>query len=269
MPEILWGPTFGAVHIITLAVAIIINLILYSWLSRSSRKVQIITLFFLSLSGIAAIVYNLIAFGSPWENLPLHLYSLNAILLPIAVLTRKELISNLLFIWSIGSYIALAFHTSEGMAQVNLFSLSFVCYYFPHVLCAGIPMLLLALKLVDKSYKAIKPSLIITVACYTAIHFVNVAINSGLIGPGNIEVNYMSSIAPSNSALQLLWMVIPSAYWYMILIVPFILLYVGWWFLPEILEHTKNTKIRRAKLKAIDEYYDEYKEEYIEEIIED
>ena len=269
MPEILWGPMLGLVHIATLVAAIIINLVLYAWLSRTSRKTQVIMLFFLSLSGIAAIVYNLVAFGSPWENLPLQLYSLNAILLPLAVLTRKKGICNLLFLWSAGSYVALIFHAAEGMADVNLFSWSFVFYYFPHVLGAGIPMLLLSLKLVEKSYKAIKPSLIITLACYTIIHFINVAINSGIIGPGNIDVNYMSSMAPSNSVLQLFWMIIPSEYWYMILIVPFILLYVGWWFLPEILEHTKHTKIRRAKIRAINEYYDEYEEEYIDEIIDD
>ena len=155
MPEILWGPTFGAVHIVTLAVAIIINLILYAWLSRSSRKVQIITLFFLSFAGIAAIIFNLVTWGRPWEYLPLHLCSLNAMLLPFAVLTRKKWACNLLLLWSLGSYIALILHTTGGMDQTNIFSLPFVFYYFPHVLEAGIPILLFALKLVDKDHKTI------------------------------------------------------------------------------------------------------------------
>ncbi|MBR3845589.1 MAG: YwaF family protein [Clostridia bacterium] len=268
MPEIIWGPMFGTVHIVTLVVAVLINVALYFALSNASRKTQVITLFFLSFAGIAAIIFNLVTWGRPWEYLPLHLCSLNAMLLPFAVLTRKKWACNLLLLWSLGSYIALILHTTGGMDQTNLFSWSFVFYYFPHVLEAGIPILLFALKLVDKDHKTIKSTLIITFACYTAIHFINVAINSGLIGPGDIQVNYMFSITPNNPLLQLFWMVIPSSYWYMLLCIPVILLYLGWWYLPELLEYRKHRSIRRAKLKAIDKYYKEYEEEYIEEIIE-
>ena len=90
MPEILWGPMFGALHIATLVIAVLINVALYFALSNASRKTQVITLFFLSFAGIAAIIFNLVTWGRPWEYLPLHLCSLNAMLLPFAVLTRKN-----------------------------------------------------------------------------------------------------------------------------------------------------------------------------------
>ena len=183
MPEILWGPMFGTVHIITLVVGILINVALYFLLSRLSRKTQIAILFVLSFAGIVAIIFNLVTWGKPWEYLPLHLCSLNAMLLPFAVLTRKKWACNLLLLWSLGSYVALVLHTTGGMDQTNLFNWPFVFYFFPHVLEAGIPILLFALKLVEKDYKTIKSTVIITFICYTAIHFVNVAINSGLSAP--------------------------------------------------------------------------------------
>ena len=243
MPEILWGPMFGTVHIITLVVGILINVALYFLLSRLSRKTQIAILFVLSFAGIVAIIFNLVSWGKPWEYLPLHLCSLNAMLLPFAVLTRKKWACNLLLLWSLGSYVALVLHTTGGMDQTNLFNWPFVFYFFPHVLEAGIPILLFALKLVEKDYKTIKSTVIITFICYTAIHFVNVAINSGLIGPGDIQVNYMFSVTPNNPLLQLFWSVIPAPYWYMLLCFPVIVIYLGVWYLPEFLNRKKNAKI--------------------------
>ena len=55
----------------------------------------------------------------------------------------------------------------------------------------------------------------------------------------------------------------------MYLIIPAFMLYLSWWYLPEMLDHRRKTKGLRRKLKAIEEYYDEYEEEYIDEIIEE
>ena len=79
-----WG-CFGIVHIATLVLAVVIIAGLYFALRRASRKAQTIVLGILSFSGIAAIIYNLVTWGSPIEYLPLHLCSINAILLPIVV----------------------------------------------------------------------------------------------------------------------------------------------------------------------------------------
>ena len=217
-----WG-TFGTTHFVTLIAAIALIFAIYVWLHDESRRKQIVVLFFLSLSGIAAIIYNLVAWGTPWEYLPLHLCSLNAMLLPYAVLTRKKWACNLLLLWSLGSYVALILN--YNMADAKLLSAPFFFYYFPHVLEAGIPILLFKLDLVKRDPKCIKSTLSITFICYTIIHVINVAINNGIIGPGNIDVNYMFSYAPDNPLLQFFWMLIPHRYFYMFLII-FIMLFL-------------------------------------------
>lgn len=264
-----WG-SFGKTHIATLIIAVLINVALFLILRKLSRKKQILILFILSFSGMAAIIYNLVTYNSPWEYLPLDLWALNAILLPFAVLFRRKWSCNLLLLWSLGSYVALILNAS--MASAKLFSWPFFFYYFPHVLGAGIPLILFALKLVDRDFRTIKSTLAITFTVYTVIHFINVAINSaGIVGPTGelIHVNYMFSIAPTNSLLNFFYLVIPSSYWYMLLAIPVIIIYLGWWYLPELLEYRRRRKGIKAKLKAVDEYYEEYEEEYIEEIIED
>ena len=122
MFDLIWGPMFGLTHIITLVFGVLINLGLYFLLKKAPEKVKIGVLFVLSFAGISAIIYNLVTWKSPFEYLPLHLCSLNAMLLPIAVFTRKKWACNLLLLWSLGSYIALILHTTGGMDQANLCS---------------------------------------------------------------------------------------------------------------------------------------------------
>ena len=238
-----WG-SFGLTHILTLIFGVLINVALYFLLRKASEKVQIWVLFILSFSGISAIIYNLVTWNSPFEYLPLHLCSLNAMLLPFAVWFRKKWCCNLLLLWSLGSYVALILNMS--MATAELTSAPFFFYYFPHVLEAGIPILLFALKLVEKEPKTIGSTLMITFSVYTIIHFINVAINSAnLLDPsGNIiQVNYMFSITPNNPLLNLFWSIIPHPYWYMYLAIPIIIIYLGCWYLPQIL---KNIKYKKA-----------------------
>lgn len=273
-----WG-TFSTLHIITLILSVAINIALYFILRNQTRRVQIITLFILSFVGVGAILFNLLTWGSPWEYLPLHLCSLNAMLLPVAVLTRNKKICNLLLLWSLGAYIALILN--HAMGGVEIFSWTFFFYYFPHTLEAGIPILLFALGLVDRDYKTIKSTLIITFVSYTVIHFINLAVNSaGFLDPNGekVVVNYMFSLSPTNPFLEILWgiwatitSIFPFAigpeYFYMFLAVPVILIYLGWWYLPELLDARRRKKIFKSKLDAVDEFYDEYGEEYTEEII--
>lgn len=273
-----WG-TFGTLHIVTLVLSAAINIALYFILRNQTRRVQIITLFALSFAGIGAILFNLLTWNSPWEYLPLHLCSLNAILLPFAVLTRKKWACNLLLLWSLGAYIALILN--YGMTNAEIFSWTFFFYYFPHTLEAGIPILLFALGLVDRDYKTIKSTLIITFVSYTVIHFINLAVNSaGIVGPDGekVVVNYMFSLSPDNPFLQLLWnlwaamtsflpFAIGPQYFYMLLAVPVILLYLVWWYLPELLDAHKKKKLIKAQLDVVDDYYDEYEKEYTKRII--
>ena len=239
-----WG-SFGIVHIATLVLAAVIIGVLYFALRKASRKTQTIVLGILSFSGIAAIIYNLVTWGSPIEYLPLHLCSINAMLLPIVVFTRNKTLGNLLLVWCLGALAALVVNMAQ--AEYELASWTFVFYYFPHVLEFGIPILLFSLGIIEKHPKYIISTIAITMVIYTGVHLCNVGLNSWLEAnnvldyAGNlIQVNYMYSIVPENPLLALFKQVIPYDYWYMYMIVPILVVYLSIVYLPQILRK-KNT----------------------------
>lgn len=224
-----WG-SFTITHIITLIVAVLIVVGLYFILKNKSEKTQTIVLFILSLSGIAAIIYNLVAWDSPLEYLPFHMCSINAMLLPIAVLTKNKQLCNLLLLWCAGAGMALVMN----MADAELFSWVFNFYYFPHVLELGIPILLFALGHSKMDYKCLPYTLLITLGIYTVVHFINLGINSYAIAnnivdwSGNIiQVNYMFSITPTNPILQIMYNILPYSYWYMLLCIVVVGIYLA------------------------------------------
>ena len=101
---------------------------LYYLLKGRSRRVQTAVLGILSFSGIAAVIYNLLMWGSPLEYLPLHLCSINAMLLPIVVFTRSRTLGNLLLVWSLGALAALI--VNNALMDAELLSWRFFFYYF-------------------------------------------------------------------------------------------------------------------------------------------
>ena len=226
-----WG-SFTAAHIISLIAAILLIVALYYILKNKSEKTQAIVLFVLSFSGIAAIIYNLVSWGSPLEYLPLHMCSINAILLPFAVATKNKKLCNLLLLWCIGAGMALVMNmdTSEAI----IFDWVFNFYYFPHVLELGIPILIFALGLSKMDIKTLPYTILITLGIYTCIHFINVWINAYTIAnnivdyAGNvIQVNYMFSVTPTNPILALLYGIVPYTYWYLLLIFIPVSIYLG------------------------------------------
>lgn len=231
-----WG-TFGAVHIASLLLAAVMVAVLYFVLKNKSQKVQTVALGVLSFSGIAAIVYNLLMWGRPLEYLPLHLCSVNALLLPIAVFTRNKTVSNLLLVWSLGALAALVMNQSVAEAQVM--DPVFCFFYFPHVLEFGIPIVMFKLGLVKKDPKCIASTVGITMGVYTLIHFFNKALNAAQLLDLNgevIRVNYMYSIDPENPLLALFYKVIPFEYWYMYMIVPILVVYLLIVYAPQLLK---------------------------------
>jgi uncharacterized membrane protein YwaF len=234
-----WG-TFGIVHIISLLLGILLNVALYFILKRRSARVQLIVLGVLSFSGIAAILFNLLTWGSPLEYLPFHLCSLSALVLPFAVLLRSQRLGNLLLLWSLGALFALI--VNHAAADFEILSWTFVFYFFPHVLEFGIPILLFKLKMIKLSPKCIASTLAITLASYTVIHLINVWVNRYCVenqvvdyAGEIIQVNYMFSITPENPLLALFYSVIPHPFWYMLLAIPVAAVYLGviysmhWW----------------------------------------
>ena len=243
-----WG-FLSSAHIISLILAVGIITLLYFILKNISDRVKTIVLGILSFSGIAAIIYNLVVWNSPLEYLPLHLCSLNAMVLPFAVFTRKKVLNNLLLLWSIGALFALIINVSVSEAEI--LSWTFVFYYFPHVFELGIPILMFLLKLAKKDVKCIISTVVITMTVYTLIHFVNLWINSYAIKnnivdwAGNvIKVNYMFSIYPNNPLLNLFYSIIPYQYWYMYLTMVVIVIYLGIVYLKDILKLIKAKKTR-------------------------
>ena len=119
----------------------------------------------LSFSGIAAIIFNLVAWGSPIEYLPFHLCSLNALVLPVAVFTRNKVLNNLLLLWAVGAFCALVVNFAQ--ADFKIFSFTFVFYFFPHVLELGIPILMFLLKMTKKELKYVFTTVGITFSVYS------------------------------------------------------------------------------------------------------
>lgn len=242
-----WG-SFGPVHIGSLVLAAAMIVVIYFALRKASRGVQTAVLGVLSFSGLAAVIFNLVTWGSPVEYLPLHLCSLNAMLLPIVVFTRNKHLGNLLLVWCLGALAALVVNTAQ--AEYELMSSTFVFYFFPHVLEFGIPILLFKLGLIQKDPKCILSTIVITMVIYTGIHLCNVGLNAYLTAnnvldyAGNlIQVNYMYSIRPENPLLALFYQIIPYPYWYMYMIIPILVVYLIIVYLPQIL---KNRKERTA-----------------------
>ena len=153
-----WG-TFGAVHIITIILTAVLNVALYFILKYRSPRTQWIVLGVLSFAGVAAIIFNLLTWGSPLEYLPLHLCSLNAMVLPFAVWFKSEKLGNLLLLWSLGALFAII--VNDASADFELLSWTFVFYYFPHVLELGIPILMMKLGLVKLKAKCVISTIII------------------------------------------------------------------------------------------------------------
>lgn len=227
-----WG-FFTLQHILTLVLAAVMITGLYFALRNKCQKVQTAVLFPLSLSGVAAILYNLLRWGAPLEYLPLHLCSVNAILLPLVVLTRNKTLGNLLLVWCLGALVALV--ANFEMVDTELFGEAFNVYFFPHVFEFGIPVLLFKLGLVKKDPACISSSMTITMFLYTFVHLCNLGINRYCESIGSAtRVNYMFSLEATNPLTQLFYKVIPFEYWHMYMVLPIVLVYLLVIYAPEL-----------------------------------
>ena len=231
----IWGFMTPA-HIVTLVLAAVMNVALYYILKNKSQKTQTLVLLPFSMLGIAAIIYNLLMWDAPLSYLPLHLCSINAILLPIVVLTRNKTLGNLLLVWCLGALAAIVLNFE--MVNVELFSDVFFFYYFPHVFEFGVPILLFRLKLVEKDYKCIPSTLGITMVIYTFVHLMNKLINSCT----DTHVNYMFSVEATNPLVAFFHSLIPVEYWYMYMVLPIVAAYLLAVYSPQILKKYQSRK---------------------------
>jgi uncharacterized membrane protein YwaF len=169
-----WG-FMSAAHIISLVLAAVMIVAAHFILRRFSKKVQTIVLGILSFAGIFSIIFNLVAWNSPLEHLPLHLCAFNSIVLPITVFTKNKITGNLLLVWCLGALFALILNNE--VAHYEIFSWRVYVYYFPHVIELGVPLLLFTLGHIKKDPKCILSTVVITMTIYTLVHFANRRLN--------------------------------------------------------------------------------------------
>lgn len=243
-----WG-FFTPIHIATLLAAAAMNLGLYYFLKHKSVKVQTLVMLPFSLLGVGAIIFNLLKWGSPLEYLPLHLCSINAMLLPVVLLTRSKTLGNLLLVWCLGALAALVLNFE--MQNVELLGAPFFWYYFPHVFEFGLPLMFIKLGLVKMDAKYIPTTLALTMLIYTGVHLCNVSINSfcrlhevmnnsGVI----IQVNYMFSVNPTNPLVALFYKFVPHPYWYMYLVLPIVAGYLAAIYAPQLFAiHRRKARV--------------------------
>lgn len=236
-----WG-FFSLAHIVSLIAAAGMIVGLYYILKGKRPEIQTAALLPFSLLGVGAIIFNLVRWDAPLSYLPLHLCSINAILLPIVVLTRNKTLGNLLLVWCLGALAALVMNFE--VAETELFGETFIAYYFPHVFEFGIPILLFKLKLVEKDSRCIGSTMGITMAIYTFVHLCNKLINGWCAAQGlDTRVNYMFSIEPSNPLVALFHQIIPYEYWHMYMVLPIVAVYLIIVYTPELAAH-RTEKLR-------------------------
>lgn len=247
----LWGAPFHTVHLITLAIAAALIVGLYFLLKYLPERARYICILVLSLSGLVAIIYNLVAWDSPLEYLPFHMCSIAAILLPIAVLTRNRYVGNLLLVWCLGSILALVF--SDAQAGYEIMSPAFFIYYVPHVLEFAVTIYLFKFGYVKKDYRCIPATVGITVGIYTVVHFINLGLNHYCATHGIVDwageiltFNYMFSMEPTTSIFFLFWKIIPQPYWYMYVAVLILVIYLVILYLPQILRAVKERRSKKT-----------------------
>lgn len=242
--EITWG-FFTLTHILTLIAGILIMIGLMAILKRLKSRTQDIILLILSTFGPIAIIANLLLWHSPLEYLPFHLCSLNAIILPFLVLTKNKTLGNLLILWCVGALMSIVLNSAQ--AGYDLFGVSFMIYYFPHLAEFFIPIAMVVLKKVELDPKYIVRTILITWASFTIIHFINVGINSYTVAHNitnylgePIRVNYFYTLGNTGNAfLDFLYSLMPYPYWYLLLLLPIIAVILVMFYLPIILNNKK------------------------------
>ncbi len=246
-----WG-SFGIVHLASLAVSAGMVVGLYFLLRRMSARVQTLVLGVLSFAGLGAIVFNLLMWDSPLEYLPLHLCSVNALILPVAVFTKNRILNNLLLLWALGALLALVVNTAQ--ADFVVLSWTFVFYYFPHTVGWGVPVLMFLLGLARRDVRCIVPTISITVCTYTLVHLINLYINDyclryQVLTPSGslVRVNYMYSLNPENPVLSMLYGILPEPFWYMFLVIPLVFVYLCIVYSPDIIKLIRSAGADRAQ----------------------
>jgi hypothetical protein len=228
-----WG-TFTLQHMLSLISIIFLTAALHFILKNADTKIKQIVLFSVSLAGTAAVFYDLLRWGQPLLYLPLHLCSLNALIIPFAVAFKNKVLAHLNLIWSLGAMLVLIVNT--GQANYVMFSEAFWIFIVCHSVDVAVPTLMFTTGLIEFNFKKTPAAIGITMAAYTGVHFINIGINEYLSSVYSVaghsraippRVNYMYSLGDEgNAAFALFRKIIPADYWHMYMIVPIIAVFL-------------------------------------------
>lgn len=239
---------FGPVHIASLVLAVIIIFVMYLSLRKVSEKTKIWVMGSLSCLGIVSMIFNIIYYKNPLENLPLHLCSFNAMVLPYTVFTKNKKIANMLLLWCLGALVALILN--NDLTGVDILSWKSFFYYFPHVLEFGIPILLFVFHLVEKDHKTIPMTIVVILILSVMTYTANAVINNfvaqyNLLTPEGepVVANYMFSYDPTaNPLVALFYSIIPYKFFYMVLALPIVVVYLLAVYAPELIRAHRQKK---------------------------
>ena len=196
----LWG-TFSLAHILSLVFAVILNIGLYFILKKCPKWLQITILGILSLSGIAAIIYNLVAWNSPLEYLPFHLCSIQILFIFIIVYANSPKIKELLLSFMIpsclfGGIAALLIPTESSLNGRWILSVQYFGYHVAIIIFALTLLRGEQLQLTFRHYVNCLKFLL-------GLMLFGVYINS-ILYDGVSNINFMYVVSPPKSGLPFL-----------------------------------------------------------------
>lgn len=231
--------SWGTFHIITLFCPIVLVLLLYFSLKNKSLKFQKIIIFSLSLIGVICMFIDMFyRIELLWYNLPFHLCTLNGFVIPFVALTQNKRLGNSILLWSFGALGALIFNLSE--TDLYTYNLDLWLYFLPHLIEVSLPITMILLKIVKFDYKTIPTTLLITFIAYTTAHILNYIYNTYYIGEIGILSNFMFSYTHENNPFLLIfYSICQYPYFYMLLLLPVIIIFLLILYLPQIIKDIK------------------------------
>ena len=213
-----WG-FLSLAHIISLLLVLVFITITHFSLAKLNQEIKTIVLFIFSLIPVAAIIYNLIVYHSPLENLPLDVTEICALVMPFVILFPRKGPANFLLLNVLSAACGLLFNNAP---ESGYFSMTSIFYYFPMMMSFSLPILIFTLDFSDLDIKYLPVTLGIGIALYTSVHFINMGINAycaannvlNWVGEV-ISVNYMATIYPTTKILKAFYSILPFKFWYM------------------------------------------------------
>lgn len=194
---------FGIWHLIAIFVLIAITLGLYFFLRKKDEEEKWQLLVILSLTFILTYVSKIsVSFISgyqgktQWFNmLPLYVCDIGAILIPIAMLTKKKFfLDNLFFVYAVGAMSVFVFMGIDSLNGNNyIFSFNYLYFILTHAILFALSIMPVLLKLFKPKFKGILNG----IAVFTVLYIVATVVSA-----------YISTIAfpTDNPDIWVYWM---------------------------------------------------------------